>query len=189
MMIIKLVKIFFAEKKETVLAYAEMIKSFLLSHRLSVNPSKEVFTSPGEGFTFLGFFCKGSHVDIATATVRKLKQKMRRKRDSLKRWKDRNEASDERTAKAFIRVFNRKLIENPRDNELCWNDWFFPVISTSESLLEIDRYSQDCIRYLITGKHTKSRFNVRYEDIKKLGYRCLVHEYYAHREQNSVKKQ
>ena len=177
--------IVFAKDKETVLVYADYIKAFLSSYKLSVNPSKEVFTSPGEGFTFLGFFCKGPYVDIAPATVKKLKQKMRRKRDALKRWKDRSEASGERAAKAFIRVFNRKLLENARDNELCWSDWFFPVISTSASLCEIDRYAQDCIRYLIKGKHTKARFDVRYEDIKNLGYKCLVHEYYSRRKQKS----
>ena len=43
----------------------------------------------------------------------------------------------------------------------------------------IDRYAQDCLRVLMSGQRTKGRFNVRYEDLKKLGYRSLVHEYYA----------
>ena len=81
-------------------------------------------------------------------------------------------------AKAFIRAFNRKLLEAPSDNELSWSRWFFPVISTDASLHEIYLYSQDCVRYLLTGSHTKSRFNARYEDLKALGYRNLVHEFH-----------
>ena len=43
---------------------------------------------------------------------------------------------------------------------------------------EIDLYAQDLLRFLISGTHTKSRFNVRYKDLKELGYRSLVNEYY-----------
>ena len=55
----------------------------------------------------------------------------------------------------------------------------FPVITTTKSLHEIDLYAQDLLRFLISGTHTKSRFNVRYEDLKALGYRSLVNEYYG----------
>ncbi len=170
--------IVFAKSGEEVQAHAEYIRSFLSSRQLEVNPAKEEYFTPEEGFAFLGFSCVGNKVDIAPATVKKLKQKMRRKRDALSRWKKRNDKSGESAAKAFIRVFNRKLFESPRDNELSWSSWFFPVINTAESLHEIDVYAQDCIRYLVSGRHTKARFNVRYDDIKSLGYRCLVNEFY-----------
>lgn len=170
--------ILFASKKEEVDAHAGYIRAFLASRSLAVNPAKEYYFSPGEGFVFLGFSCNGTQVDIAPATVKKLKQKMRRKRDALARWQKRKELDGTKAAKAFIRVFNRKLLDSPLDNELCWSSWFFPVISNAKSLHVIDRYAQDCIRYLVSGKHTKSRFNVGYGDIKNLGYRSLVHEYY-----------
>ena len=56
------------------------------------------------------------------------------------------------------------------------------MITTDESLRRIDHYAQDCIRYLLTGKRTKGRFDARYADIRALGYRSLVHEYYAEAE-------
>ena len=70
------------------------------------------------------------------------------------------------------------LLESAGDNELTWSHWFFSVINTTESLHRIDLYAQDCLRVLISGKHTKARYNVRYEDLKRLGYRSLVHAYY-----------
>ena len=117
-------------------------------------------------------------IDIAPATIRKLKQKMRRKARALQRWCQRNGIDGERAAKAFLRIFNRKLLESPRDSELSWSCWFFSVINTADSLREIDAYAQDCVRYLVSGRRTKARYNVRYEDMKALGYRSLVHEYY-----------
>ena len=170
--------IVFAKTREELGAYENTIKESLAAHGLTVNPDKEFRAEPGDGFTFLGFSYKNGTVDIAPATVKKLKQKMRRKRDALARWRKRNDVEPERAAKAFIRAFNRKLLEAPSDNELSWSRWFFPVISTDASLHEIDLYSQDCVRYLLTGSHTKSRFNARYEDLKALGYRNLVHEFH-----------
>jgi len=172
--------IVFSPDESEVKKHAELIRSFLDAHLLTVNPAKENFGAPGEGFVFLGFSCVGDKVDIAPATVKKLKQKMRRKRDALARWQKRNGFGGEKAAKAFIRIFNAKLLESPRDNELSWSHWFFPVIDTPESLHAIDLYAQDCLRYLISGRHTKTRFNVRYEDLKALGYRSLVHAYYEH---------
>ena len=170
--------IVFAETEEETEKYAEYIKDFLARMDLTVNPSKEQFSSPFSGWVFLGFYVNGKTADIAPATVKKLKQKMKRKMNALKRWSDRNEIERTKAAKAFIRIFNRKLLESPENNDLSWSFWFFPVINTDKSLHEIDKYAQQCIRYLISGKHTKSAYNVRYGDLKSLGYKSLVHEFY-----------
>lgn len=177
--------ILFAQTEEEARAHAEYIHGFLDEMGLEINPAKESFSKPGEGFVFLGFSVKDGSVDIAPATVRKLKQKMRRKRDALARWYKRNGYDGEKAAKAFIRIFDRKLLESPRDNELSWSSWFFPVIDTAKSLHAIDVYAEDCLRYLISGTHTKSRFNVRYDDLKALGFKSLVNEFYSHKERTS----
>ena len=171
--------IVFSKSEAELLHHIEHIKHHLDSLSLEINPKKETRTIPGEPFTFLGFLISPDGVDIAPVTMKKLKGKMRRKRDALARWAKRKGLSGEKAAKAFIRIFNSKLFENDGDNELCWSEWFFPIINTTESLHQIDLYAQDCIRYLVSGRHTKSRFNVRYDDIKALGYRNLVHEFYS----------
>jgi hypothetical protein len=171
--------ILFAPDKAGAEALAGEARAVLEAHGLALNPDKEEFFPPADGWVFLGFRCRGGVVDIAPASVKKIKAKMRRKARALMRWRDRNGFSGEKAAAAFIRVFNRKLLENPADNELSWKSWFFPLLTTPDSLRLIDRYAQDCLRFLISGKRTKSRYDVRYEDLKRLGYRSLVHEYYA----------
>ncbi len=162
-------------------AHRAYFRAFLEDRGLTLNPDKEALTAPGEGWTCLGFFCQGDRVDIAPATVEKLKGKMRRKTRALLRWADRTGAEGERAAAAFIRVFNRKLLESAGDNELTWAYWFFSAINTDRSLAAIDHYAQDCLRRLVSGKSTKARYNVRYADLKALGYRSLVNAYYAFR--------
>lgn len=171
--------IVFADTEQEISEHAETIKNFLYNKELKVNPSKESFSEPCQGFVFLGFSLKEGIVDIAPASVTKLKQKMRRKTRALMRWRKRNALDGEKAAKAFIRVFNRKLLESSNDSDLSWAYWYFPMITTTESLHTIDLYAQDCIRYLISGTHTKARYNILYDDMKKLGYRSLVNAYYG----------
>ena len=178
--------IVFGADMDEVRAHAGTIRAFLCEAGLEINPDKEAFFSPGEGWTFLGFSFRDGVADIAPATLIKLKQKMRRKARALARWRDRNGISGEKAARAFIRIFNRKLFENAGDNELSWSRWFFSVINTTESLHEIDLYAQDCLRFLISGRHTKARYNVRYDELKDLGYRSLVNAYYSFSEEEGA---
>ena len=169
--------IVFAKSREETEAHAAYISEFLREKHLTVNPEKECFAASEEGWTFLGFSYKDGIIDIAPATIKKLKQKMRRKARSLDRWRKRKGASGENAATAFIKTFNRKLLESPEDNELSWSFWFFSMINTDKSLHEIDLYAQDCLRFLISGTRTKARYNIRYDDLKALGYKSLVHHY------------
>ncbi|MBR0509097.1 MAG: group II intron reverse transcriptase domain-containing protein [Clostridia bacterium] len=159
-------------------AHADTVRAVLSELGLTLNPDKEEWGTPETGWVFLGFQYRQGVVDIAPASLTKLKQKMRRKTRALKRWQQRNALDGAKAAAAFIRIFNRKLFESAGDNELTWARWFFPVLNTDVSLKEIDRYAEDCIRYLASGTRTKARYNVRYRDIKEMGFRSLVHEYY-----------
>ena len=174
--------IVFADTEEEIAAYKKVILDHLKSKGLTVNPDKEVYGTPEDGFCFLGIEAKNGNIDIAPASVIKLKQKMRRKARALNRWYHRKGLDGTKAAAAFIRIFNHKLLEVNEDSDLTWSLWFFPVITTEKSLHTIDLYAQDLLRFLISGTHTKSRYNVRYEDLKELGYKSLVNEYYAHKE-------
>lgn len=145
---------------------------------LTINEKKESFSAPHEKWEFLGISFQDNVFDVSKVSADKLKKKMRRKSRALDRWKDKKGLENECAAKAFIRIFNNKLYCNSSDNELTWTRWFFPMINTAATLSEIDRYMQDCIRYLATGRRTAGRYRFRYEDMKRLGYRSLVHEYY-----------
>lgn len=171
--------IVFAREEKDIAEYKDVILGFLKDKGLTVNPDKEVYASPEDGFTFLGVEVKNGEIDIAPASVTKLKQKMRRKARALDRWYHREGLDGTKAAAAFIRIFNHKLLEVNEDSDLTWSLWFFPVITTAKSLHEIDLYAQELLRFLISGKHTKARFNVRYEDLKELGYISLVNEYYS----------
>jgi hypothetical protein len=155
------------------------LHNYLLQSGLSLNPAKECRTAPEEPWTFLGFSFQNGEIDIAPASIEKLKGKMRRKTRALMRWKSRKKKDGAQATRAFIKTFNRKLLEPSLEHDLSWALWYFPTITTAASLHIIDEYAQNCIRYLATGTHTKAAYNFRYEDMKNLGYVSLVNRYYA----------
>ena len=177
--------ILFSPSKDQLEQDIRHIHAYLQSKGLSMNPDKEAITAPGEMWTFLGFSFHQGIIDIAPASVQKLKGKMRRKMRALERWRDRGNHEGTHAARAFIKTFNRKLLEGGGDHDLSWALWYFPTITTTESLQTIDHYAQQCIRTLSTGKHTKGAFNFRYEDMKTLGYITLVNRYYCHKSAES----
>ena len=63
--------------------------------------------------------------------------------------------------------------------DFTWCRWFFPNIMVNTSLMEIDKYMKEYIRYIITGRHYKGNYRITYEQMKEWEYRSLVHEYYA----------
>ena len=82
--------------------------------------------------------------------------------------------------KTLINYFNRKFFESDDPETLTWSRWFFPVITQMDGLKEIDHYLQQNIRFLSTGKHNKTNYKTDYAQLKALGYRSLVNEYYKY---------
>ena len=170
--------ILFAPDRQTLDQYIGELHTFLEKYQLAVNPDKVRIYQPGEAFDFLGFKCKGHDIDIADATRQKMKDKIRRKARALQRWRSQNDVDGEKAMKALIRHFNRKFFESDDPAALTWARWFFPIINQTEGLKEIDHYLQENLRYVATGRHNKANYRIRYDLLKKLGYRSLVHAFY-----------
>lgn len=170
--------IVFADTLHEIEQFKSVIKNFLQQKGLEINSKKEVFATPDQKWEFLGFAIKDGQIDLSDMALQKIKDKMHRKAKKLVMWKKRTNASDERAISAFIRTFNKKFFDNPKNHEITWCRWYFPTITTEASLKLVDEYALSCIRYISTGKHTKANFNLRYDTIKQLGYKSLVNSFF-----------
>ena len=153
----------------------------LKSCNLEINTDKEIETRPGESWTFLGFECDGKTIDVSKVSVQKLKSKMKRKAKALRRWAEVNNKDGWMAARAFIKHFNKKLYTSESNSEVNWSWWYFPLITTDQSLKKIDSYMQECVRFVATAKRTKSRYDFRYQQMKELGLNSLVNKWYHSR--------
>lgn len=179
--------ILFADTREELMRHKAALLGYLAKYGLTVNTDKEKIYAPDEPFEFLGFRCHGDAIDLSTAVIAKMKGKIRRAARSLQRWRNAKGMDEERAMKGLIHKFNAKLFEGDDPNVLSWSRWFFPVINRTDGLKEIDRYLQQYIRFLSTGRHTKANYRIRYRQLKAMGYRSLVHEYYLYKSGNRVR--
>ena len=172
----------FADTREALEEYMQAFYELLDKHHLMINSSKVTITEPSEAFEFLGFAYNGGVIDISANTMRKLKAKIKRKADALRRWQRKKGLPEEKAAIGFINAMNKKFYGGSDrawdEDDFTWCRWFFPNISTDISLKKIDDYMQEYIRYVVTGRHYKGNYRITYEQLKAWGYRSLVHEYY-----------
>ena len=174
--------ILFAPDRDTLESHKAVLLDYLSEYGLEINPAKEKIYTPDEPFEFLGFKCLGDSVDLSDAAKCKMKGRIRRAARSIARWRHRKGLDATRAMKGLIRTFNNKFFEDDDPEALTWSRWYFPVINRTDGLKEIDACLQQYIRFLSTERHTKANYRVRYADLKALGYRSLVHEYYKYLE-------
>ncbi len=168
----------FADSYEELISYKEMLLELLKQHRLTLNHSKEHITKPGEAWEFLGFSYHYGTFDLSAPTKRKIKAKIKRKADALRRWQRKKKLPPDKAAIGFIRAMNYKFYGDDTSDDFCWKRWFFPYLDTTAGLKEIDAYMQEYIRYAVTGRHYKGNYRISYQQLKEWGYRSLVHEFY-----------
>ena len=187
----------FADTKKELQELQQELYQQIADLKLTINPDKVHISAPGETWEFLGFCYRDGEIDLSDTTIRKMKAKIKRKADALRRWQRGKGLSGEKAAIGLIRSMNRKFFgsnapserQNPMDpeddkNDFTWSRWFFPNLTVDTGLKTIDTYLQEYIRYTVTGRHYKGNYRIRYETLKDWGYRSLVHEYYAAQKHN-----
>lgn len=172
----------FAESEEELRKWVNIFLQKIDEHKLTINEDKVSYSKPGEGFEFLGLSYDEGEIDLSANTKRKLKAKIKRKAEALRRWQRNKELSSDKAAKGFIGAMNRKFFGKDED-DFTWCRWFFPNITTDKSIKEIDEYMQKYVRYTVTGRHYKGNYKTTYEQMKQWGYVSLVNEYYKYRRQ------
>jgi len=167
-----------ARDREEAEAYLKKFYGILDEKQLYTNPNKTELIEPGGSVEILGFQVSNGLVDLSDHAVEKIKRKIRIRANRLLRYKKRAHLEDKVVGEKMVRFCNRVFFGTFLPHELCWARWYFPIITTTEGLNQVDRYVQDAIRLVMNGSMHKRRYNVRYEDLQALGYRSLVHAYY-----------
>lgn len=176
----------FADTLGELQSYQEVLYSKLSDLRLELNPDKVKISRPGEMWEFLGFCYRDGKVDLSENTIRKMQHKIKRKAESLRRWRRKKEVSGDKAAKGFIKAMNYKFFAKEDGTEFTWSRWFFPNLTTDQGLKIVDAYMQQYIRYCVTGRHYKGNYRITYEQMKEWGYRSLVAEYYSYKKQRMM---
>jgi hypothetical protein len=168
----------FAKSKTTLNKYKKFIFDFVKDKDLVINKDKENLFLPNTAWNFLGFEYDKGTIDLSQVTLKKIKDKIRRKARALYRWKTANDKTDEHAMRVMIHIFNKKFYQIEHFKDLTWSKWFFPVITTHNTLKVIDDYLLQYVRYIGSGKFCKKNYNTTYDTLKEYGFRSLVNEYH-----------
>lgn len=171
--------IMFCNTKEELINNQKTLTDFIKKYNLNINHNKEYFFEKNEKWEFLGFSFIDGDIDLSENSVRKIKAKIRRSARGIRRWMLKKNVNYNQALKAMNRKYNRKFYGKQDKLELSWKYWFFPTITTDKSLKVIDKYMQQELRYIVTGKHNKRNYTiVPYTVLKNCNYKPLVSEYY-----------
>ncbi len=180
----------FADSEEKLAEYKARLCLQIQELGLRLNTDKVYTAAPGETWEFLGFCYRKGEIDLSDNTLRKMKAKIKRKAEALRRWQRKKGLEPEKAAIGLIHAMNRKFYgHSGTDDDFNWSRWFFPCLTVDTGLRELDAYFLQYIRYAVTGRHYKGNFRIRYQTVKKWGYQSLVHAYYESRSGMPVSKQ
>ena len=164
--------------------YDALLKAELAEKKLELNPEKLHVSQPGEPWEFLGFSWHRGEIDLSAVTVKKMKAKIRRKARKIRRGMERKGTAFEKAASSMIRSFDYKFFDLSGTNDFTWSRFYFPLLTRTDGLKEIDRCMQEYLRYLSSGRYRKGNFRITYEQLKRLGYTPLTAEYYRWKKEN-----
>lgn len=150
-----------------------------------LNPKKTQIFNKGTGITFLGFKHVNNIIDLSDDAVAKMKSRFKRRAKWYRIWMKKNNVKKEVALRDYIKKINFKLFSD-QDDSINWSRWYMPNINTTKSIKYLEDYFINCIRYLDSGtwKRGKKYYRLSYKDIKDLGYKSLVNEYYKIRRKN-----
>ena len=153
----------------------EIITTRLGELLLEVNKNKTRVSSPGGAFEFLGLRYEQGRIDLAAATVRKMRHRARRLARRARSHRD--------PAAYVIRRLNRKLYGAGGDaSDFTWATWFFPLIGSDVTLRRLDGVIQEQLRFAATGRHEqRNRGAMPYSRLVGSGYLPLVTAFRAYR--------
>ena len=153
----------------------DLIERHLGELGLGLNERKTRLAAPGEPWEFLGFRYHAGSLDVAPTTAARLRRRARRIA--------RRAVGRPGAAAYCLRRLNRRIYGvGGRREDFSWAGWFFPLLSRTSTLANLDHGIQGQLRFAVTG--VPSRRNVRpvpYVGLRRAGYLPLVTAYYAYR--------
>ena len=161
----------------------EQLRKIIEELGLRMNEEKTGIVPPGEGYDLLGLKFNPDSIDITENTFLKVSNRMKHRADSLCRRVKKGKLTQEdglRLMAGYIRFY---YYGRGEDGWISWADRFFQCITTVDSLKKLDHLSQECLRYVATGRRTNVKYRFRYQDIRDTGYVPLVRAYYSRNEE------
>ena len=166
------------DDRESAEKYMNELKRICTELGLKLNEEKSTIIPPGEAYDLLGIRFDVDTMDIAENTYHKVYSKMKHRADSIARRIKKGRLNKETGIKLMAGYIRLYYFGSGEKGAVSWTEKFFPCINTTKTLKYLDHLSQECLRYIATGRRTNAKYRFRYEDIRNTGYVPLVRAFY-----------
>ena len=146
--------------------------------KLPLNEEKTRIVPPGEPLDFLGLKFGNGYTDLASNSFRKVFNKFTHRANRINRQVHKGFYSSDIAMKKMADYIDKYFYGFSEEDPIKWVYRFFPYITRACSLNKLDKLSQECIRFVGTGRRTNAKYRIKYGDIKKLKYTPLVRSYF-----------
>ena len=161
-----------------------LIRDLLHRRGLAVNEGKTRRGDPGAPWDFLGLRYAAGAIGLSANTQRRLRGKVRRRARRLARYRVASGSDSARICSLFVASLNRTLygVRSRGDVDFSWARWFFPLLTTSDQLGELDAVIQQSVRWAACGsRRARARALVPYSVLHEAGYLPLLSAFHAYR--------
>lgn len=138
---------------------------------LALNESKSCVVAPGTAFDFIGLHISQGGIDLTESLYAQARAFFRQNTRALLCQVRRGALSPDVAMAMFAQGVNQ-VLDNPEP--IAWALPLLGLTTTDEGLRSLDRYLQDCMRTLGSGKAGPARYRISYECLKAHGYRSVV---------------
>ena len=167
------------EDGETAERLMRQLKEIIAGAGLVLNEEKTCIVPPGTAYDLLGIKFAPETTDISDNMYLKVTAKMKHRADSICRRIKKGKITRERGLEMMAEYIRFYYYGAGKDGWISWTDKFFPYIHSTERLKRLDHLSQECLRYIATGRRTNAKYRFRYRDIRSSGYVPLVRADYS----------
>lgn len=176
------------EDKESAEANLALLKDIVENKLgLTLNEEKTGLIMPYEEYDLLGYKFGKDLVEISDNTYEKITVRMKHRANRLLRGISKGYFDKEEALRRMAAYINRQFYATGEQAEnLGFAYRVMTIINSTERLKLLDQLSQESLRIVGSGRKTNAKYRIRYSDMKKLGYRSLIHEYYKRYEEGGL---
>ena len=159
----------------------DKFKEHLSILNLEINDSKTKFYKPYEIIEYLGIKTDWDVKDISSNRFNNIKNLIRSECNKTRKLLKNGEITKDQALEYLVNWYNNKLFRQTltTKQKYSWAVNVFNIITTVETLKEINRYFKSSVRICITGKNNKANFKkISDKDFKNKGYLNLIDMYY-----------
>ena len=155
----------------------------LSSKGLILNPNKISKVNSWDKIEFLGLEITKDYIDISKETFVKLKKTVKKICDISRQKQEKSKSNCssfylEQAIKKLNKVLYKSIIRTTMEHKAGRITYAFGNVTRVDTLLELDFYIKDSLRYVFTGRHNKANSRIMpTEKLEALGYVPIINLY------------